>query len=167
LLKHPIGLVAIAFLLALVVNVFFYSTGTDLTSVVSKTLFADTIIVLSLIPISQAIRIGQTDQTPVLGDKVKSGMKSVALYTFLVALMTFVLLKLFGEPLIADRLNLLQEMLANAVAEGKIEEAQLKQQMDLANQIYSPSSQVLIVIMANLFVGFISSLLAAVLVKKS
>jgi flagellar biosynthesis protein FlhB len=93
-------------------------------------------------------------------------MRSVALYTFLLAIITYILLKLFGEPLIADRLNLLQEMLSNGIAEGKIDDAQMKQQMDLANQIYSPYSQVLIVIMANLFVGFISSILAAVLVRK-
>ena len=133
---------------------------------VSKTLFADTIIILSLIPLSEAIRIGSLATTPPFNDRMKSSMRSVALYTFLLAIITYILLKLFGEPLIADRLNLLQEMLSNGIAEGKIDDAQMKQQMDLANQIYSPYSQVLIVIMANLFVGFISSILAAVLVRK-
>jgi hypothetical protein len=166
LLKHPIGLVGVALLLATIANVYFYSTGVDLTSVVSKTLFADTIIILSLIPISEAIRIGSLSTTPTFNDRMKSSMRSVALYTFLLAIITYILLKLFGEPLIADRLNLLQEMLSNGIAEGKINDAQMKQQMDLANQIYSPYSQVLIVIMANLFVGFISSILAAVLIRK-
>lgn len=166
MLKHPIGLVGVALLLATIANVYFYSTGVDLTSVVSKTLFADTIIILSLIPISEAIRIGSLSTTPTFNDRMKSSMRSVALYTFLLAIITYILLKLFGEPLIADRLNLLQEMLSNGIAEGKINDAQMKQQMDLANQIYSPYSQVLIVIMANLFVGFISSILAAVLIRK-
>lgn len=147
-------------------NVYFYATEVDLTSVVSKTLFADTIIILSLIPISESMRIGRLNTQPALNDRLKAGMKSVTLYTFLLAIITYVLLKLFGEPLIAERLNLLQEMLKAGIAEGKIDEAQMKQQMDLANQIYSPYSQVLIVIMANLFVGFVSSILAAVLIKK-
>lgn len=166
MLKHPIGLVIVALFAAAIVNVYFYSTGVDLTSVVSKTLFADTIIILSLIPISESMRIGRLDKLPPVNDRLKSGMKSVTLYTFLLAIITYTLLKLFGEPLIAERLNLLQEMLTTGIAEGKIDEAQMKQQMDLANQIYSPYSQVLIVIMANLFVGFVSSILAAVLIKK-
>ena len=166
MLKHPISFVGVAFLFAASANVYLYSTGLDLTSVVSKTLFADTIIILSLIPISESVKIGQLSQAPPFGDRVKSGMKSVTLYTFLIAIMTYVLLKLFGEPLIAERLNLLQEMLSNGIAEGKIDQDQMNQQMDLANQIYSPYSQVLIVIMANLFVGLISSILASVLIRK-
>ena len=83
-----------------------------------------------------------------------------------IAISTFILLKLFGEPLIADRLNLLNEMMARGIENGKITEEQVKQQIELANQIYSPSSQVLIVIMANLFVGFVSSILAAILIRK-
>lgn len=165
--KHPIALVGVALALAAVAaNVYIYSTGVDLTSVVSKTLFADTMIVLSLVPISEAIRIGELKTAPEFNDRMKSGMRIVALYTFLLAIITYILLKLFGEPLIAERLNLLQEMLSNGIAEGKIDAAQMKQQMDLANQIYSPYSQVLIVIMANLFVGFISSILASVLIRK-
>ena len=153
-------------MLALIVNGYFYSTGVDLTSVVARTLFADTIVVLSLIPVSESMKIGQLAQAPPFGDRVKSGMKSVALYTFLVAIMTYILLKLFGEPLIAERLNLLNDMLSSGISEGKITEEQMKQQLELANQIYSPSSQVLIVIMANLFVGFVSSILASVLIRK-
>ena len=159
-------MVIVALFAAAIVNVYFYATEVDLTSVVSKTLFADTIIILSLIPISESMRIGRLNTQPALNDRLKAGMKSVTLYTFLLAIITYVLLKLFGEPLIAERLNLLQEMLKAGIAEGKIDEAQMKQQMDLANQIYSPYSQVLIVIMANLFVGFVSSILAAVLIKK-
>ena len=166
MLKHPIVLALIAFGLALIANTYFYVTGVDLTTVVAKTLFADTIIVLTLIPVSETIQLGQLTQSPPFGERVKSGMKSVALYTFLIAISTFILLKLFGEPLIADRLNLLNEMMARGIENGKITAEQVKQQIELANQIYSPSSQVLIVIMANLFVGFVSSILAAMLIRK-
>lgn len=166
MLKHPIALVFVAFVLAAAVNVYFYSTGVDLTTVVSRTLFADTLIVLSLVPISESVRIGQLNAMPELNSRLKAGMKSVTLYTFLLAILTYFLLSFFGEPLIAERLNVLEEMLNAGIADGQITDEQKIQQIELANQIYSPSSQVLIVIMANLFVGFISSILAAVLIRK-
>jgi len=56
--------------------------------------------------------------------------------------------------------------LNKAIEEGLITADQKVQQIELAKQIYSPTSHVLIVLLGNLFVGFISSILAAVLVRK-
>jgi len=99
-------------------------------------------------------------------EKMKSGMKAVSTYTFLLAIVTFILIKLFGEPLIGARIFELTEALSKAVEEGVITTDQKNQQIELAKQIYSPTSHVLIVLIANLLVGFISSILAAVLVRK-
>ena len=87
-------------------------------------------------------------------------------YTLILSIITFILIKLFGEPLIGARIFELTESLNKAIEEGVITAEQKVQQIELAKQIYSPTSHVLIVLLGNLFVGFISSILAAVLVRK-
>ena len=124
------------------------------------------ILVLSLVPIYQSVVLANTSSTTELPDKLKSGMKAVVTYTLILSIITFILIKLFGEPLIGARIFELTESLNKAIEEGVITAEQKVQQIELAKQIYSPTSHVLIVLLGNLFVGFISSILAAVLVRK-
>ena len=164
--KYPIAATIVTIVVALILNVYYYSTGVDLAIVVSRTLFADTLLVLTLVPIDESIRLRDSKESFELMDRIKSGMKVVTLYTFVMGLITFTLFKLFGEPLVADRIHQLTLALQEAVAAGTINADLQKQQLELANQIYSPTSQVLMVLLANLFVGFISSILAAMLIRK-
>ena len=164
--KNTIAVTLTALALAIAVNVYYFVTGDDLTVVVSRTLFVDMLLVLSLVPIYQSVVVANSPAPMEMPDKLKSGLKAVAMYTLSIAILTFVLIKLFGEPLIGTRIFELTESLNNAVAEGVITADQKVQQIELAKQIYSPTSHVLIVLLGNLFVGFISSILAAVLVRK-
>ncbi|MCF8275560.1 MAG: hypothetical protein K9J17_02405 [Flavobacteriales bacterium] len=166
MLKNPIAATLIALLLATVVNSYYFTTGTDLTVVVSRTLFADLLLVLSLVPVYQTILLSNGVVGQLITDKVKSGMKPVAMYTFLLALITFVLFKLFGDPLVGARIVELTERMNSAIEQGLMTADQKTEQLELVKQIYSPSSHVIIVLISNLFVGFISSILAAILVKK-
>lgn len=160
------AVIAVGIILAVAANLYLFSTGEDLTQVVTQTLFADTIVVLTLVPIIESIRVRKESKDLQIQTRVKSGMKTVTLYTFFIAITTYILFKLFGEPLIAERLNMLTELLDNAISEGTVTVKEKTQRIEFANQIYSPYSQVLIVIMANLVVGFISSILAAMLIRK-
>ncbi|HAP70183.1 MAG TPA: hypothetical protein DCR04_10750 [Flavobacteriales bacterium] len=164
--KNPIAVTFVALALAAAINIYYFVTGDDLTVVVSRTLFADMILVLSLVPIYQSVVLANTSSTTELPDKLKSGMKAVVTYTLILSIITFILIKLFGEPLIGARIFELTESLNKAIEEGVITAEQKVQQIELAKQIYSPTSHVLIVLLGNLFVGFISSILAAVLVRK-
>jgi len=166
LFKKPIVVTLVALALAIAVNIYYFVFGNDLTVVVSRTLFADMLLVLSLVPVYLSVLLaGSPTDLPMI-DKMKYGMKPVAMYTFLLAIVTFVLVKLFGDPLIGSRIVELTEALTKAVEEGVITTDQKVQQIELAKQIYSPTSHVLIVLLGNLFTGFISSILASVLVRK-
>lgn len=164
--KNPIAVTLTALALATAVNLYYFITGTDLTIVVSRTLFADMILVLSLVPIYQSVVVAKAPGEMPMPDKLKSGMKAVVTYTFILAIITFILIKLFGEPLIGARIYELTEALTKAVEDGVITADQKTQQLNFANQIYSPSSHVLIVLLGNLMIGFVSSILATVLIKK-
>lgn len=155
-----------ALLLAIGVNCYFFISSSDLTLVVSRTLFADLILVLSLVPIYQSVVVRQSDTVIDMPTKLKSGMKAVVTYTLLVALATYILIKLFGEPLIGARLFELNEALSAAVSDGNITTEQKEQQFALAKQIYSPATHILIVLLGNLLIGFVSAVLAAALVRK-
>jgi len=166
LFKKPITVTLVALGIAAAVNIYYFVTGHDLTIVVSRTLFADMIIVLSLVPIYQSVVVANTTSTVEMPEKLKSGMKAVVTYTLLLAIITFVLIKLFGDPLIGARIFELTESLNKAVEDGLITTEQKVQQIGFVKQMFSPASHVLIVLLGNLFIGFISSILAAVLVRK-
>jgi hypothetical protein len=165
-MKNPIAATLFALLLAIAVNLYYFITGNELTTVVSRPLFADLILVLSLVPVYQAILVRNSAAAQSFPERVKSGMKPVAMFSFLIGLVTFVLIKVFGEPLIADRMVEVAANMDRGIETGTITEEIKAEQLALAAQIYSPTSHVLIVLVTNLFVGFLSSILAAVLVKK-
>ncbi|MDP6908824.1 MAG: hypothetical protein QF371_04920, partial [Flavobacteriales bacterium] len=76
-------------MLAIGVNIYYFFTGTDLTVVVSRTLFADMLLVLSMVPVYESIRLSEVSTKQPLSSRIKAGMKPVALYTLLLALATF------------------------------------------------------------------------------
>ncbi len=150
-------------MLAIGVNIYYFFTGTDLTVVVSRTLFADTLLVLSMVPVYESIRLREVSERESIPSRIKAGMKPVALYTLLLALATFFLFKLFGDPLVGARISELRELL-NAAPE--LTEEMKAQRIKTAKSIYAPSTHVLVVIMGNLLVGLFSSVLAAVSIRK-
>lgn len=150
----------------MVVNCYFYVTGTDLTVVVSRTLFADMLIALSLVPVYEAVRIQNSSVQMDVPARIRSGLKPVALYTILVALMTLVLFKMFADPLVAAKLNLLADQAAEAVANGHVTQDRANDVMETTERFYSIGFFLPIVLLLNLFVGFVSSILAAFLIKK-
>ena len=165
--KNPVAVTLVCLVLAIAVNIYYFSSGTELTSVVAKTLFADLILVLSLVPVYQAIVIKNTAESVLsFPERIKSGLKPVAMYTLVVALVTFALIKFFGETLIAERLAEISINMQRGVETGAITQEVMDGQIELAKQIYSPSSHVIIVLIFNLFVGFLSSIIAAFLVRK-
>lgn len=166
MIKNPILVTLVALALATAVNLYYFITGTDLTVVVARTLFADMLLALSLVPVYMAVLVRNSENTLSMTEKIKSGMKPVAMYTFLLALITYLLFHFYGGPLVESRLFELTEKMNASIALGEMTLEQSKQQLDLAKQIYSPSSQVLVVLLGNLFTGFISSILASVLVRK-
>jgi len=99
LFKNPIAVTFVALALAAAVNIYYFVTGDDLTVVVSRTLFADMILVLSLVPIYQSVVLANTSSTTELPDKLKSGMKAVVTYTLILSIITFILIKLFGRTI--------------------------------------------------------------------
>lgn len=166
MVKNPILVPLIGFTLALAVNVFYYVTGNDLNIVVSRTLFADLMLVLTIVPVYEAIKVKGSSSDFPLGERIQSAMKPVAAYTLGIAAVTYVLFKIFGDPLVGQRMVEMKELFRAAVAEGTITAADAEKRMEAAKQIFSGSTLVLIVLMGNLLVGFISSILAAFLIRK-
>ena len=133
--KNPLAVTLTALGLAILVNIYYFVAGNDLTAVVSRTLFADLILVLSLVPIYQSVVLSKSTSGMEMPEKMKSGMKAVSTYTFLLAIVTFILIKLFGEPLIGARIFELTEALSKAVEEGVITTDQKNQQIELCSEI--------------------------------
>lgn len=166
MLKSPIAVTIFAVALATLVNVYYFATGSELTNVVSRTLFADWLMALSLVPIYMAILIkNRKNQLPFV-QSIKTGMKPVAMFTFLVAVITWILFSFYGEPLVAAKMNELHETAKQGVVDGTITEEQVQAHLDAGKRFYSVSFYLPIVLLTNLFVGFVSSIMAGLLVKK-
>lgn len=93
-------------------------------------------------------------------------MKPVAMYTFLVAVITYILFSMYGDPLVAERMSVGVNDLQKSVADGTITQEEMNQRVDGAKQFYSISFYLPIVLLTNLFVGFLSTILAGILIKK-
>lgn len=164
--RNPVVVPVVGFVLAAVVNVFYYATGSDLNVVVSRTLFADLMVVLTIVPVYEAIKVRASSQHLPFGERVQSAMKPVAAYTLILGALTYLLFKLFGDALVGQRIVEMKQLFEVAVADGTITAAEAEKRLEGAAQIFSASTLVLIVLMANLFVGLVSSTLAAVLIRK-
>lgn len=166
MVKNPFIVTIIGLVLAIAINVYFFSTGDDLNYVVSRTMFANLMLVLTIVPVHEAIKVRGSSVSFGFGERIRSGMKPVALFTLTVALVTYILFKLFGDPLIGQRIMDMKQLLDTAVADGTITQQESVKRLEGAKQIFSPSTLILIVLMSNMVVGFISSILAAMLIRK-
>ena len=149
------------------VNGYYYYSGTDLTVVVSRTLFADMLICLTLVPISEAVRIKtQSNVNLEVVERIKSSMKTVALYVFLLAVITSILFTLFADPLIAGKLNDIAQQAQKFVDSGEITQEQADSRLLAMEKFYTVTVYLPVLMLANLFVGFVSSIPAALLIRK-
>ena len=165
--KNPIAITGVALLVAAAVNVYFYCTGVDLTYVVSRTLFVNMLIVLSLVPLSEAVRVKHADQ-PIedTAQRIKTSMKTVALYVIGVAIITAILFNIFAEPLVAAKLNDISAQAQQFIDSGEITQEQASSRLKAMEKFYTVTVFLPVLILTNLFVGFVSSIPAALLIKK-
>jgi len=167
LFKSPLAITGVALLVAAMVNVYFYYSGTDLTYVVSRTLFANMLIVLSLVPLSEAVRVKQSEQ-PIIDtpSRIKTSMKTVALYVIGVAIITAILFNIFAEPLVAAKLNDISARAQQFIDSGEITQEQADSRLQAMEKFYTVTVYLPVLMLTNLFVGFVSSIPAALLIKK-
>lgn len=167
MLSKPLNITVLALIAAFAVNLFYYYSGTDLTTVVSRTLFADMLIVLTLVPITEAVRTKNSDGQPAdTAKRVKSSMQLVAVYVIGIAVITAVLFNLFAEPLVAAKLNDIAKQADKLVEAGEIAREQADQRLQAMQKFYTVGIYLPVLIISNLIVGFVSSIPAALLIKK-
>ncbi|MBI1288453.1 MAG: DUF4199 family protein [Flavobacteriales bacterium] len=166
MVKNPFIVTLIGLFLAIAINVYLFATGDELIFVISRTMFANLMLVLTIVPVHEAIKVRGSSVSFGFGERIRSGMKPVALFTLTVALVTYILFKMFGDPLIGQRIMDMKQLLDAAVADGSITQAESAKRLEGAKQVLSPSMLILILLMSNMVVGFISSLLAAMLIRK-
>ncbi|MGB1318325.1 MAG: DUF4199 domain-containing protein, partial [Flavobacteriales bacterium] len=145
---------------------YYFSTSSELTTVVSRTLFADLIVALSLVPVYMAMLVKGSNHQFDFVESIKTGMKPVALYTLLMTVVTFALFSFFGEPLFAAKMAEMLETANQGVQDGIITQEQVQAHLDAGKRFYSVWFYLPIVLLTNLFIGFLSSILAGLLVKK-
>ena len=165
-MKNPIVVTVSAVVLALAINLYYYNTGDELTAVISKTLFADLILVLTLVPLYQAIVTKSPNPSSSFPERIKSGMKPVAMYTILIAIITYVLFTIYGDVLVDGKMSALAGKAQESLDKGEMTADEVKTALEMTKKFYSVSFYLPIVLLSNLFVGFISSILAGILVKK-
>ena len=157
----PIYAVLSAIAVAVAVNVYIFATRVELSAVASQTIFANTITVLSLVPIYLILLLKQKQLPIDMPSRVKVSLKAVAIFALCMAITTAILFNTSGEYLIHDRLVVIQQLLKDS---GLTAEEQASRLLS-AQRIYSPATQVLIGTIATLFTGFISSIVASVAVR--
>lgn len=142
-------------------NVFVFSSRTGLSAVAAQTLFANCMVVLTFIPLYMVILLKRGELSAQMPQRVKAGLKAVAIFALLMAVVTFILFSTLGEYLIHERLQMVEQLLKNT---GLSAEEQA-QRLTSAQRIYSPATQTLFSTMAVLFTGFISSIVAGATVR--
>lgn len=157
----PLFAVLGGIVLAISANVFIFSTRSDLSAVAGQTVFVNSMVVLTLVPLYMVLMLKQGSMPHDIAHRVKAGLKAVAIFTLTMALVTFILFKTSGDYLIHERIAKVQQLLASS--ELTIEEQ--TQRLASARSIYSPSTQVLFGTLAMLVTGFISSIIAGITVK--
>lgn len=166
--KNPSLILGLAVLAATLVNFYFYYSGNDLTVVVSRTLFADMLICLTLVPISEAVRIKHDVNVNLeASQRIKSSMKTVALYVISIAFITAILFNLFAEPLVAGKLNDIAVQAQQFIDSGEITQEQADSRLQAMEKFYTVMVYLPVLLLANLFVGFVSSIPAALLINKN
>lgn len=123
-------------------------------------------LVLTMVPVYEAIRVQSSNDVMTLPDRIQSGMKPVAMFTLVIALITFILFKIFGGPLVAAKMTLLTDQANTALESGEITKERMDEVLEMTRRFYSVSFFLPIVLLVNLFIGFISSILAGILIRK-
>lgn len=159
---RPYHAILIAFAIALMADVFIFRQYTGLSEVAAYSVFAHCFVVLSMVPIYLMLRLRSGELEAQMPSRVKSAIKAVAAYAFLVGAVSFILFSTMGDYLIAERMELLRTMLA----ESDLSEAERTMRLSSAERIYSPGVQVLFGTLAVMFTGFISAIVAAVAVRR-
>ncbi len=153
--------ILISFAVALIANVFIFRTYTNLSEVAAYSVFANCFTVLTMVPVHTLVLLRSGLLHQQMPMRVKNSMKAVSGFALLSGLATFTLFSTMGEYLIAERMALLGEML---VASDLTPDEQY-QRLESAARIYSPAVQVLFNLIAVLFTGFISAIVAGVTVR--
>jgi hypothetical protein len=143
-------------------NVFIFRTYTELSEVAAYSVFANCMVVLTMVPFYMVLRLRAGELEAQMPARVKSSIKAVAAYALLVGILGFVLFNTLGEYLIEERMALLGEMLA--ASDLTADEQAMR--ISSAERIYSPTVQVLFSTMAVMFTGFISAIVAGTTVRK-
>ncbi|MCF8258653.1 MAG: hypothetical protein K9J06_13945 [Flavobacteriales bacterium] len=159
---RPYHAILIAFAIALMANVFIFRTYTELSEVAAYSVFANCMVVLTMVPLYTVLRLRAGDLESQMPSRVKTSVKAVAAFALLVGMLGFVLFNTLGDYLIGERMALLVERLA---ASDLTAEEQARH-ISSAERIYSPGVQVLFSTMAVLFTGFISAIVAGVAVRR-
>lgn len=142
--------------------VFIFRTYTELSEVAAYSVFANCMVVLTMVPFYMVLRLRAGELEAQMPSRVKTSIKAVAAFALLVAVLGFALFSTLGEYLIEERMALLGEMLA---ASDLTADEQARR-MSGAERIYSPAVQVLFSTMAVMFTGFISAIVAGTTVRK-
>ncbi len=159
---RPYHAILIAFAIALMANVFIFRQYALLSEVAAYSVFANSFVVLSMVPLYMVLRLRAGQLEAQMPSRVKSAIKAVAAYAILVGSASFVLFSTMGEYLIAERLELLRTMLA----ESQLTADEQAMRLSSADRIYSPAVQVLFGTLAVMFTGFISAIVAGIFVNR-
>lgn len=143
-------------------NVFIFHTYTELSEVAAYSVFANCMVVLTMVPFYMVLRLRTGELEAQMPSRVKTSIKAVAAFALLVAMLGFALFSTLGEYLIEERMALLVEMLA--ASDLTADEQAMR--ISGAERIYSPAVQVLFSTMAVMFTGFISAIVAGTAVRK-
>lgn len=157
----PIHAVLIAYGIALLADVFIFRNYTSLPEVAAYSLFANSFTVLTMVPFYLVLRLRAGELEPDMPSRVKTAMRSVALFAILAAITSYVLFSTWGSYLIAERMDLLAAKLE--VSDLSAEDRAL--QMASAERFFSPLVQVLFMTLAVMFTGFVSSIVGAITVR--
>lgn len=93
-------------------------------------------------------------------------MQTVALYIIGIAAITVLLFNLYGEPLVAAKLNDMADQADQFIAKGEITHEQATEYLTSIEKFYRIGVYLPVLVLTNLLVGFVSSIPAALLIKK-
>jgi len=159
-LRH-FHVILISFAVALTANVFIFRNYTNLSEVAAYSVFINCFTVLTMVPVHSLILLRDRLLHQQMPMRVKNSMKAVAGFALLSGLAIFMLFSTMGEYLIAERMALLGDMLESS----DLSPDEQRQRLESAARIYSPAIQVLFSVIAVMFTGFISALVAGIAVR--
>lgn len=147
--------------IAIGINLYLFSSRTDLSELAAHSVFANCFVTLTLVPLYLVLLFRGNELPLDVAARVKAGMKAITLFTLIMAAASFLLFSTWGTPLIHERMEMVRQLLE--ASELSIEEQ--TQRLATAQRIYSPAVQVLFSTLAMLMTGLISSIIGAMAVR--